>query len=148
MISVPGGIGSVNMCAMEPSDTFVANKALIERIYHRGYNDGDVSVFQECYGDDFVHHSKVVHDVSPGGQGEAESMRRFREAIPDVRFTVLHLLAEGDWVAARLLIAGTPVGDYGSLELAGGRFEQHALALFRVAGGRVAEEWMFADAAG
>lgn len=133
---------------MELSDIHAGNKALIERIYHRGYNDGDVSVFEDCYSDDFVHHSKVIHDVAPGGQGEAESMRRFREAIPDVRFTVLHLLAEGDWIAARLFIAGTPVNDYGSLRLVGGRFEQHALALFRVTEGRVAEEWMFTDAAG
>jgi predicted ester cyclase len=133
---------------MSQPDNLTANKALIERIYHRGYNDGDVSVFQDCYSDGFVHHSKVVHDVAPGGQGEAESMRRFREAIPDVRFTVLHLLAEDDWVTARLFIAGTPVADYGSLQIAGGRFEQHALALFRIEQGRVAEEWLFTDAAG
>ncbi len=124
-----------------------ASKALIERIYRDGYNGGDPTVYQDCYTDDFVHHSKVTHDVSPGAQGELESMQRFRAAIPDVRFEILGHIAEDDWIATRLRICGTQVKDFGSVNKGDGRFDRHVVALFRIAGGRVAEEWMFTDAA-
>jgi predicted ester cyclase len=124
-----------------------ANKALIERIYRDGYNGGDQSVYRECYTDDFVHHSKVTHDVSPGAEGELESMHNFRSAIPDVRFTILGHVAEGDLVATRLRISGTQVKDFGTVGVGDGRFDRHVLALFRITGGKVAEEWLFIDAA-
>ena len=124
-----------------------ASKALIERIYREGFNGGDPAVFRDCYTDDFVHHSKVTFDVPPGPEGEVLSMRRFREAIPDVSFTILGHVAEDDWVATRLRIAGTQVQDFGTVSKGDGGFDRHVVALFRVADGRVAEEWLFIDAA-
>ncbi len=124
-----------------------ASKALIERIYRDGYNGGDPSVYSECYTDDFVHHSKVTHDVSPGAEGELESMQRFRQAIPDVRFTILGHVAEGDWISTRLHITGTQVEDFGTVGTGDGRFDRHVVALFRIEDGKVAEEWLFIDAA-
>ncbi len=121
------------------------NRALVERVYRDGYNGGDVSVYDECYTDHFVHHSKTVHDFSPGGPGERESMQRFRAAIPDVHFEIVDLVADDSLVAARLRIAGTPVADFGTLRATGDRVEIHALALFRVREGRLAEEWFFVD---
>src|SRR5690242_13625350 len=88
------------------------NRALVERVYREGYNGGDVRVYDECYTDDFLHHSKTLHDVTPGAGGERESMQRFRTAIPDVRFEIVELIAEGDRVAARLRITGTPVAPF------------------------------------
>jgi predicted ester cyclase len=124
-----------------------ASKALIERIYRDGYNGGDESVYRDCYTDGFVHHSKVTHDVSPGAQGELESMHNFRRAIPDVRFTILEQIAEGDRVATRLHISGTQVEDFGTVGVGDGRFDRHVMALFRIEDGKVAEEWFFLDAA-
>jgi predicted ester cyclase len=124
-----------------------ANKAVVRRIYEDGYDRGDASVFETSYAPGFEHHSKVIHDVSPAGPGEAQSMRRFREAIPDVRFRVLAQIAEGDWVATRLRITGHPVGDYGPVRGTDEVFDVHALALFRVDGGLAAEEWLFVDGA-
>ena len=72
-------------------------------------------------------------------------MRRFHEAIPDVRFKVLSQLAEGDWVATRLHITGHPVGDYGPVKGTDEVFEVHSLVLFRLKDGLVAEEWLFVD---
>jgi predicted ester cyclase len=123
------------------------NKEVIRRIYDEGYNRGNETVFDECYDATFVHHSKTVHDFSPGPAGEKESMRRFRSAIPDVWFEVLDLLGDGDLVAARLLITGTPQHDFGTLTATGAAISIHAIALFRFVGGRVGEEWFFTDAA-
>jgi predicted ester cyclase len=101
-----------------------ANKAIVRRIYEEGYNAGDLSIYDELYQPNFVHHSKTIHDIEPGAAGEAESMIRFRQAIPDVQFTILDQIAERDLVATRLRINETMV-------------------LFRIEDGRVAEEWLF-----
>jgi predicted ester cyclase len=122
-----------------------ANKAVVRRIYEEGYDQGDPSVFHTLYAPDFEHHSKVTTEVSAAGAGEEQSMRRFHAAIPDVRFTVLSQLAEGDWVATRLHISGHPVGDYGPVKATDEVFDVHSLVLFRVENGLVAEEWLFVD---
>jgi predicted ester cyclase len=124
-----------------------ANKAVVRRIYEEGYNQGDVCVFETLYASDFEHHSKVTQEISAAGAGEAQSMRRFHEAIPDVRFKVLSQLAEGDWVATRLHISGHPVGDYGPVKGTDDIFAVHSLVLFRIENGLAAEEWLFVDGA-
>jgi steroid delta-isomerase-like uncharacterized protein len=122
------------------------NKAVVERIYRDGYNGGDESVYAELYLPDFFHHSKTLHDVGQGGEAERQSMLRFRDALPDVRFDIEQLVAEGDVVAARLHITGTPRKDFGNVPAADGAFDRHCLALFRVdPDGRVAEEWFYID---
>jgi predicted ester cyclase len=121
------------------------NKAIVERIYRDGYNGGDESVYAELYRPDFFHHSKVLHDVGQGGEAERLSMLRFRAAMPDARFEVEQLVAEGDMVAARLHITGTPRSAFGNVS-GEGPFDRHCLALFRVdADGRVAEERFYVD---
>jgi predicted SnoaL-like aldol condensation-catalyzing enzyme len=124
-----------------------ANKAVVRRIYEDGYTRGDAAVFDELYAPGFVHHSKVIFDVAAGGAGERESMQRFRAAMPDVQFTVLQQVAEGDMVATRLHVTGQPTAPYGRELTPGVPFDTHALALFRLDGGRVTEEWYFVDAA-
>ena len=121
------------------------HRALVERIYRDGYNGGDVSVYDDCYTDDFVHHSKTIHDVARGAAGERESMLRFRTAIPDAHFEILDLTAEDDRVVARLHITGTPVAAFGDIEPSGTPLTIDAVAWFRIRGGRVAEEWFYVD---
>jgi steroid delta-isomerase-like uncharacterized protein len=127
------------------SSTPEENRALVERVYREGYNGGDVRVYDECYTDDFVHHSKTIHDITPGAAGERESMQRFRAAIPDVRFEIVELTAEDDRVAARLRITGTPIATFGDIAPTGGALRIDAVAWFRVRDGRLAEEWFFVD---
>ena len=129
----------------EPLSTCEANKAVVRRIYEEGYSVGNTSIYEECYQPTFVHHSKTIHDIAPGTAGEVESMNRFRQAIPDVQFTVLDQIAERDMVASRIRISGTPVEQYGDVGPDGGVFDVQTMVLFRLEDGRVAEEWLFVN---
>jgi predicted SnoaL-like aldol condensation-catalyzing enzyme len=121
------------------------NKSVVRRIYEEGYDRGDETVYETLYAPGFIHHSKVIFDVRPGGLGELDSMRRFRQAMPDVRFAVVDQIAEGDMVATRHHISGHPSEDYGTVHAADGAFEVNALALFRVVDGLAADEWFYVD---
>ena len=122
------------------------NKQVVRKLYERGYSEGDESMFSELFASSFVHHSKVLHDVPPGGEGERLSMLAFRRAMPDARFEVLDLIAEGDGVVARLRVTGTPVASFGWNVRNGEAFDVRAAAIFRLHQGRLAEEWYFVDA--
>ncbi|HEX4017030.1 MAG TPA: ester cyclase [Frankiaceae bacterium] len=122
-----------------------ANKLVVRRIYEEGYNGGDPAVFESLYAPGFTHRSKVTTETHEGGLGEAQSMARFRAAIPDVTFRVLSQIAENDWVATRLRITGHPVSGYGPVSGTEALFDVHSLVLFRIEDGRAAEEWLFVD---
>lgn len=125
-----------------------ANKALIRRIYDEGYNRGEELVYDTLYKPDFRHHNKTIHDVSRGGEGEKESMRRFRKAIPDAVFTIEEQIAERDLVVNRLLVRGTPVEFFPPIEPTGDAMEFRAVAIFRIEDGLIAEEWFYRAPAG
>jgi len=121
-----------------------ANKAIIRRIYEQGFNMGDASIYDTSYAPDFRHHHKTIHDVSRGGEGEKESMLRFRAAIPDVHFEISDCIAEDDLVVVHLNVTGTAVRAFPPIEV-GERIDFGALALFRFEKGLVAEEWFYRD---
>ena len=123
-------------------------RAVVRQIYEAGFNDADEAVFDECYAPGFVHHSKVIFDVPPGGEGEKQSMLRFRQAIPGVRFEVLDTVGDEHQVVVRLHIHGHAEQAYGTVPA--GPYDVHAVAWFRIDwtdGPRVLEEWLFVDAA-
>ena len=125
--------------------TIEDNKEVVRRIYDEGFNRGDASVFDALYRPDFLHHSKTIHDVERSAEGERESMLRFREAIPDARFHIDEMVAEGDKVVVRLTVTGTPVKAFPPIE-PGEPMAFRAVAIFRIEGGRAAEEWFYRDA--
>ena len=120
------------------------NEAIVRRIYEEGFNQGDTSPFDELYADDFRHHNKTIHDVSKGGAGERESMLRFRDAIPDVHFELVDCMAKGDKVMLHLSITGTPRKHFPPIE-PGQPMAFKAAAVFRLADGKVAEEWFYRE---
>jgi predicted ester cyclase len=123
-------------------------QTVVRKIYEVGFNQGVEAAFDECYAPGFVHHSKVIHDVPPGGEGEKQSMLRFREAIPNVRFEIIEMVGDEDRVIVRLRIHGHADKGYGSVPA--GVYDAHAVAWFRIdssgAQVQVAEEWLFVDA--
>ena len=124
-------------------------RSLVRKIYEVGFDQGVEAVFDECYAPGFIHHSKVIHDVRPGGEGEKESMLRFRQAIPGVRFEIIDMVGDERQVVVRLHIHGHARESYGTVPA--GAYDVHAVAWFRIDGRgphpRVAEEWLFVDAA-
>ena len=127
------------------SETLELNKRVVRRVYEQGFNEGDATVFDELYAPTFRHHNKTIHDVSAGGAGEKESMHRFRDAIPDVRFTIEDQIAEGDRVANRLTIRGTPIKTFPPIEPNGREMEFRAVAIFRLEAGSIVEEWFYRE---
>jgi predicted ester cyclase len=62
------------------------------------------------------------------------------EGFPDLHLSTEELIAEGDQVVARFTLSGTNTGDYRGLPAPTQQhFESEAIAILRVAAGRVVE---------
>ena len=77
---------------------------IARRFIGRVWNAGDLGA-----ADDLVHPDYAVPGVGRGPEGVKRNVAAFREAFPDLEWTIEEMVAEGDVVAARML-CGAPTG--------------------------------------
>jgi predicted SnoaL-like aldol condensation-catalyzing enzyme len=119
-------IATVTLHAMPtPQET---NKAVFRR-YLVAFNDGDLDAFDELVASHYRNHSPATPDPAPGPAGLKPIVRRLREQAPGLRFDEVHLVAEGDLVAAHLIVHGFGPEPVRQIQIE--RFED----------GRIVEHW-------
>jgi predicted SnoaL-like aldol condensation-catalyzing enzyme len=105
------------------------NKAVVRRFIESTLEKQDPSLVDELFAPDYVNH------MIPGGR---EAFKQFlpmlRSAYPDLKMhnSVEHLIAEGDYVVARLTFHFTNAGK----EATGSDLSE-----YRLANGKIVEDW-------
>lgn len=112
------------------------NKQIARRFVEEVWNGGDIAVADDLLAPDFVNH-----DADPSRTIDREGFKRFvtslRAAVPDLRFAVEDMIAEGEKVATRVSAAGTGGGQ---------PVAWTGIGIIRVAGGKIAEQWADSEA--
>ena len=72
-------------------------------------------------------------------------MQTFYAAFPDFTHQIDALVAEGDWVAARLTFHGSHQADFQGISSTGNEVTFGGVHFFRVVDGQVHESWMLDD---
>ena len=116
-----------------------ANKALIHLLFEEAFNRGNLAIVNEIFSPHFVDHSTPNQPVGP--QGVKDYFRSVRAGFPDMQVAVDALIAEGDQVAVRTIWRGTHLGEYDGVAATGRQVERTMIQLFRIADGRILEEW-------
>jgi predicted ester cyclase len=102
--------------------------------------------------DELLTDSYVRHDPnSPEVQGPEEEKRliaMYRAAFPDLRFTVEDMVAEDDRVATRIGISTTHEGELLGVPPTQRQLSFTAMELYRLAEGRIEEQWVNVDTLG
>jgi len=139
------------------------NKALVGRFYEGGpssdmlqkIREGKITkesieklvrgIVEDIFSPDVVVHLANT-DVNREAiiQGNVESMF----AIPDISFTIQKMAAEGDLVAIVGRSRGTHLNTYQRIPATGKKIEMGYMAMLRIAGGKIVEEWIYMDMAG
>lgn len=123
------------------------NKALTRRIFEEGVNQNKPSVF-----DELIAPSFVSYDAPPGYGRDLEGFRRliatFRAAFPDLHITIEEELAEGDKVIHRGYGTGTHRGDFQGVPPTGKQVKIKYIDIWRVANGKMVENWVQMDLLG
>ena len=124
------------------------NKAVVRRYYEDLWNEGDLTVIEECIGPEGLAHFDEEEHVNRDLWRDV--ITRWRRAFPDIHHVVDHLVAEGDFVAAHIRFTGThrgilQLGTWGPWAPAGKSVDVKEANFFRLAGGKVVEFWAIWD---
>jgi predicted ester cyclase len=124
------------------------NKAVVQRLFD-AINNGSLDELPQVVAPDVVDHNAVIFMQPEGPGGVEEGIRMLLQGFPDLRLTTQELLAEGDQVVARFTMSGTNTGDYRGIPAPTQQhFQSEAIAILRIADGRVAEVRGTADRLG
>lgn len=80
-----------------------------------------------------------------GVEGPLKASRAFRAAVPDLRCEVLQMIVAGDRVTAALRFTGHFTGTLGERQGQGQAIDFIAMDIYRIADGRIAEDWHLED---
>ena len=121
-------------------------KAVIRR-WVEAWNAQDLDAAEELLAPEFVRHDANLPDVV-GTQSERQYIADTLIAFPDLHFEIEQLIADGDLVAARYLVQGTHRGGFLGIPGTGRPVTIQAVESYRLAGGKLAEQWVVMDALG
>lgn len=114
------------------------NRALARTIFTEVLMRGDFELAKRLYAPDFVNHGRT-RDASLAEDHAAA--RGWLEAFPDLLIRPQIVLAEGDLVAVVWQARGTNSGAGNGIPATGRSIEGRGITLWRIAAGRVQEEW-------
>jgi steroid delta-isomerase-like uncharacterized protein len=131
-------------CSPDLPSSLEENKALVRRAHEEVWSRGDLSVVEEIWAADFIGHPPVGPDMV-GPDALREHVRTHRSTFPDWREDVTEILAEGDVVAASWISTGTDEGGFGGNPATGRTIRIRETGFYRIANGRIVEQWVLAD---
>ena len=121
----------------------VANKELLRRFYREVYVDWNMSLADEVLSPQFISHDWVEGMIGP--QAFRNYYSALRSAVPDARYEVDDLIAEGDRVVVRWRLLGTHEGRFGGIAPTNRPITLKGIAIYRVEGGKLIERWVVSD---
>ena len=119
------------------------NKEKMRRVLEEAFGQGNTSVIDEVLHSNFVCWDPNSESGEIRGadtiKGEIEY---FRQAVPDLTYTVEDQIAEGDKVVSRYTASGTHQGEFFGVPATGKRIEMSGINIDRFdESGKLVEEW-------
>src|SRR5215210_5020962 len=119
------------------------NKEKARRLMEEAFGQGKTEVIDEVLHSDFVCYDPNSETGEIRGaetiKGEIEY---FRQAVPDLTYTVEDQVAEGDEVVTRYTVSGTHQGEFFGIPGTGNRIEFTGINIDRFdESGKLVEEW-------
>ena len=122
------------------------NKALIRRFYQE-IDRGNVDAMDELVAQDYVNHDPPPFPgLTPGRDGLKEAFLMFWRGTPGTH-TIEDQVAEGDRVVTRLRARGRHEGELAGIPPTGNEMDVTAIAVHRIAEGKIVEHWGVTDSA-
>jgi len=120
--------------------TSEVNKAAVRGTFENA-SQGNFGALDEFVSPDYVLHPEGIRGVD----GLTEMVEGYRRALADLRVTIDHQFAEGDYVATRSTISGRHEGELMGTPPTGREVAFSCLTISRCHAGKIEEEWELAD---
>jgi C-1 hydroxylase len=116
-----------------------ANKTIVRRMIE-AYNKHNLDWFDDFIAPDYFDHSNQV-----GSEGVKQLFIMGFKGFPDWHEAIDDIIAEGDKVWLNLTYTGTHTGDFFGLPYTGNKVTMRAVAIYRIANGKLVEGWFIND---
>lgn len=134
------------------ADILERNKEVVMRHFEI-LNNQTYEALVEVHEQGGRNHATGAFDLSewpadgvPFGPDEVRgTFEWLRGGFSDLRVEVKDLIAEGDKVAARIVMSGTHDGEFVGLQPTGRKWNYEHVHIFRVVDGKIAEHWAVRD---
>jgi steroid delta-isomerase-like uncharacterized protein len=143
-LSIGGSLLPVSVTRGGQMSSGLSNGDVVRRFYE-GWNSRDIN-FADLVAEDIVNHQPEA-EPECGRSLFADAIGHVMAAVPDSRWTISDLFADGDRVAVRITWSGT----YGAPQFRGlaipapGAFSAEHIHIYRVTDGKLAEHWVVRD---
>lgn len=125
------------------------NKALVRRFYEEVFNQGKYEVLDEICAPHYVSHNPGNPPGLPNNlEGQRQIVTIYRNAFPDIHFTIDDIIAEGDTVVCRWTGTGTQTGELLGIPPNGKRGTVTGTDVQRIENGKLVEGWGVFDQLG
>ena len=119
------------------------NKEIVHAFINAVFVKHDLSVLDQYMRDDYIQHNP---DVPQGKEGFRQFFEATFKAMPDFRYSIHQIIAEGDRVVVYSTSSGTHKGgEWLGVSPTGNRLSFDVFDMFRLQDGRLAEHWDVAD---
>jgi steroid delta-isomerase-like uncharacterized protein len=124
------------------------NKALVRRFYEE-IDAGNLEAMNELVSDEYVNHDPFPFPgLAHGKEGLMQAFQIFWNATPG-KHVIEDQLAEGDKVVTRRTAHGRHEGELpGPIPPTGNELQMSAVAIHRIADGKIVEHWSGKDELG
>ena len=122
------------------SQQTLTSEILAARRYDTFWDKGDEALARAALASDFIDNT-LPSGRPQGVAGVLKASNAFRAAVPDLRCEVRQMIVAGDRVVTHLHFTGTFMGKTGQ----GQQIDFIATDIYRVADGRIAEDWHLED---
>ena len=123
------------------------NKAIARQFFEEAYNTGNVALLDQLLAPTYVDE-KAPPGTPIGPQGIAGIITMFRNAFPDLHFTIEDQIAEGDKVVTRYTFRGTQQGELMGIPPTGKQVSIGGISIYRIEGGKMQQAWIEYDMLG
>jgi len=125
------------------SDNLENNRKIVETFVNDVFVNHDLAKLDSYMRDDYIQHNP---DVAQGKAGFTQFFETTFKAMPDFKYTLNKIVADGDIVMIYCTTTGTHTGgDWLGKTATGNRLEFNVVDIFRIQDGMIAEHWDVAD---
>jgi steroid delta-isomerase-like uncharacterized protein len=142
--------GTTAVVAADSASSFAAteHKVLVQAAIDDVLNGHDVSAVESLFAENFVRYDAESPHVLLGRKGMGFVTAYYRNAFPDLKYTVEDVIAEGDRVVTRWTATGTQQGVFGLLAPTGKQVTWSGVTIWQVRDGKILTAWINQDATG
>jgi steroid delta-isomerase-like uncharacterized protein len=119
------------------------NKAIVHRFIEEVQNQHNLAAIDELFSPDFVDHSASAG--MNGIEGTKAFFTMMFAAFPDMHFTILQQIAEGDQVMTYKIFKGTHQGTFMGMPASGKQVSIQVMDILTIQAGKITDHWTVGD---